>query len=114
MGYFKKPEYIYCIFNIWKKINEKAEKSDSRRLFGISKVILNYTNFIIKESNIEIKEIPIEDSENINMRPYFEYISMNKIQLIDFKNVQITDIDISNDEDIERYVLSHIYYITQK
>jgi len=113
MGYYKKPEYIYCIFNVCKKINEKAKNSNSRRLQAISKVILNYAYAILRESKIDIKEIPIYEDENINMQPFFEYIHTNKIQFIDFKNVQNTDLDISNDLDIERFVLSHIYYITQ-
>jgi hypothetical protein len=39
---------------------------------------------------------------------------MKNIEFIDFKNINETDIDISKPEDIERFTLSHIYYITQK
>ena len=67
----------------------------------------------MSESNIKQNEIPNENSENINMKPFFEYISTNQIQFLDFKNLQITDLDMSKESDIEIFILSHIYYITQ-
>jgi hypothetical protein len=48
------------------------------------------------------------------MIPFFEYITFNNIELFEFDKIKIEDIDISKSEDIERFVLSHIYYLTQK
>jgi hypothetical protein len=33
--------------------------------------------------------------------------------LYDFSKIKETDMDVSNSTDIERFVLSHIYYLTQ-
>ena len=32
----------------------------------------------------------------------------------DFNNIDLSDVDVNKDEDLEKYVLTHIYYITQK
>ena len=50
----------------------------------------------------------------INLIPIFEYISSNNIELLDFSNININDIDIRKKDDLERFILTHIYYITQK
>ena len=46
--------------------------------------------------------------------PIFEYISHNNVELYDFNNIELSDVDVTKNEDLERYVLTHIYYITQK
>jgi hypothetical protein len=48
------------------------------------------------------------------MVPFFEYVSLNNIEFFDFNKIQPQDIDVNSEADLERYVLSHIYYITQK
>lgn len=113
MVYHKNPEYIQCIFNVSRKIFEKARKSNDKRLQGISTAILNYTKKIMSDAKIKHNEVEIENGENINMKPFFEYVSVNNIQFLDFKNIQISDLDLSKETDIERFILSHIYYITQ-
>jgi hypothetical protein len=45
------------------------------------------------------------------MKPVYEYIHDNDIKLLDLNNVLPEDIDITKSQDIERFVLSHIYYI---
>ena len=45
------------------------------------------------------------------MKIVYEYINKNNIKILDFNNIKIEDIDINNEYDIERFVLSHIYYI---
>ena len=112
MVYHKSPEYVHCIFKISKKIFEKAKRTNDKRLQGISVAIINYAKKIINETNIKHNEIS-ESIENIDMKPFFEYVSVNEIQFLDFKNLQITDLDLSKDSDIEKFILSHIYYITQ-
>ena len=49
-----------------------------------------------------------------NLIPVFEYISYNNIELYNFENIDISDVDMTKNEDLERFVLTHVYYITQK
>jgi len=72
---------------------------------------INYKLLFNREFYIDTK---IKDAETINLIPVFEYISHNKIELFDFSKINESDIDITNFKDIERFILSHIYYLTQK
>ena len=45
------------------------------------------------------------------MKPVYDYICENEIKVLDLNNILPEDIDIKNPQDIERFVLSHIYYI---
>jgi len=45
------------------------------------------------------------------MKPVHDYITNNKIELFDFNNIKLEDVNLNNTNDIERFVLSHIYYI---
>jgi len=47
------------------------------------------------------------------MIPIFEYIAHNNIELYDFSKIEVSDVDTNKKEDLERFVLTHIYYITQ-
>jgi hypothetical protein len=64
-----------------------------------------------KEHEVDLKNI--NELESINLIPVFEYVAANNIELLDFSNINITDIDITKKEDLERFVLTHVYYITQ-
>jgi hypothetical protein len=33
---------------------------------------------------------------------------------LDFSKIEINDIDVSKNADLEKFILSHIYYITQQ
>ena len=55
----------------------------------------------------------ISQKESINLIPFFEYISHNNIELYDFNKIKMEDVDTSQNADLERFVLTHIYYITQ-
>ena len=77
----------------------------------ISLVILNYVKYMCKEYNVNLKDIV--EQEKANLIPIFEYISINNIELYDFSTINITHIDITNKLDIEKFVLTHVYYITQ-
>jgi hypothetical protein len=105
-------EYILSIFNIFKLVNRKSEQQKDSKLKMISLVILNYVKFMAYKYNVQLDEL--KETENINLIPVFEYISINNIELYDFSNINLCDVDVSKKEDLERYVLTHIYYITQK
>jgi len=109
--YDKMQEYIEAVFNVFKNIHKKGEDQKDRRLQMISLTIYNYVSYLAKTNNMSLKEV--KDTEEINMIPIFEYISHNNIELYDFTKIELTDVDITKKEDVERFVLTHIYYITQ-
>lgn len=109
--YDKMNDYIESIFNVVQLINRKATNQHDNRLKMIALVIYNYVRHMAKEFDVDLKNMV--EPESINLIPVFEYIAANDIELYDFNNVNVDDVDVSKKEDLERYVLSHIYYITQ-
>ena len=110
--YDNMPNYIESAFNVFQLVNNRATKQQDKRLKIISLVIFNYVNKLAHDYNIDLKAIFAPES--INLIPIFEYISVNNIELYDFDKIDIADVDTSKNEDLERFVLTHIYYITQK
>jgi hypothetical protein len=92
-------------------VNQKAEQQQDKRLKMIGLTIYNYARYMSKEYNIDLKDI--QEPDSINLIPVFEYVAANNIEFLDFSNINLTDIDITKKEDLERFVLSHVYYITQ-
>jgi hypothetical protein len=78
----------------------------------ISLVVFNYVRKLAKDYNVNLKDLPEPDA--INLIPVFEYISYNNIELFDFTKIDINDVDVTKNTDLERFVLTHVYYITQK
>lgn len=109
--YDKMDEFIKSIFNVFQLVNRKAEKQKDKRLKMISLTIFNYARYMAKEYEIELKDFI--EPESINLIPIFEYVAINNIELLDFSNINMDDINVNKKEDLERFVLSHIYYITQ-
>jgi hypothetical protein len=110
--YDKMQEYIEAVFIVFKTINTKAETQRDKRLKMIALTIYNYVRFMSNVYGINIKNIA--EPEMINMIPIFEYISNRNIELYDFSKINVSDVDVNKKEDLERFVLSHIYYITQQ
>ena len=104
-------EYIKSIYNIFQMVN-KMPQTESNKTKYIALLIFKYIFNIAKAEKIDLKTI--QEPEFINLVPFFEYVTEKNIEFIDFQNINETDIDISKPEDIERFTLSHIYYITQK
>lgn len=109
--YDKMNDYIESLFNVFQLVNRKAETQKDRRLKMISLVILNYTRKMAKDNNVSL--INLNEPESINLIPIFEYISSNNIELFDFNNIDVNQVDTTKNEDLERFVLTHVYYITQ-
>jgi hypothetical protein len=109
--YEKMDDYINSIYTIFKIIYDKANKQHDERLQMISLTIYNYAIFMAKEYNIDFNNI--KNDEVINLIPIFEYITFNNIKLYDFSSISIDDLDVTKKEDLEKFVLTHIYYITQ-
>ena len=112
MPYDKMSDFIETIYNVFKNVNNQANTKNDTRLKFIALLIMNYLNKIAKDNEVDLKQLP--EPIYINLIPFFEYITFNNIELFEFDKIKIEDIDISKSEDIERFVLSHIYYLTQK
>ena len=110
--YDKMEDYITSMFSVFKMINKRPEIKRNTKYQMISLVILNYVTFMAKEQHISLRDIV--EQETVNLIPIFEYIAVNNIELLDFSTINMTHIDITNKLDIEKYVLTHVYYITQK
>ena len=109
--YDKMAEFVESIFHVFKLVNKKAETQRDKRLKMIGLTIYNYIKKISNDMNIDLKTI--DEPECINLIPIFEYISYNNIELYDFSKINVNDVDVNKKEDLEKFVLTHIYYITQ-
>jgi hypothetical protein len=109
--YDKMPDYIASVYNVFQLINYKAEKQSDKRMKMVSLMIFNYVRKLAKDYSINLRELV--EPEAINLIPVFEYISHNNIELYDFSKISVTDVDTSKNSDLERFILSHVYYITQ-
>jgi len=109
--YDKMQDYITSVFNVFQMVNRKAEQQQDKRLKVIGLTIYNYIRYMAKEYEVDLKGIV--EPESINLIPVFEYIAANDIELLDFSNINMNDIDVTRKGDLERFVVSHIYYITQ-
>lgn len=109
MSYEKSKEYVESIFNFMDVLYKKAVKLNDAKLIQISKMIFNYVITCCSEVGILIKDL--KKNEDFDMKPVYEYITNNDIKILDLNNIKIEEIDIKNNLDIERFVLSHIYYI---
>ena len=110
--YDKMEDYITSMFSVFKMINKRPELKRNTKFQMISLVILNYVTYMAKQQKISLRGIVEQD--NVNLIPIFESIAVNNIELSDFETINITHIDITNKLDIEKFVLTHVYYITQK
>lgn len=109
--YDKMEDFISTIFNVFQMVNRKAEQQNDKRLKLIGLTIYNYVRYMAKEYELDLRSII--EPPCINLIPVFEYVATNNIELLDFEDININDIDVSKKEDLERFVLSHVYYITQ-
>jgi len=109
--YDKMDEYIGSIFNVFQLVNRKAEEQHDKRMKYITLVIYNYVKFMANEHNVDLKKIV--EPASINLIPVFEYVAANNIELYDFKTIDPNDLDVTKKSDLERFVLTHVYYITQ-
>jgi hypothetical protein len=112
MPYDRMQDYITSLCDVAQMVNNKGREKRDKRQMAISLLISNYVIQMSKTHNINLMEI--HNSPKANLIPIFEYISHNNIELYDFSKIDINDVDTSKEADVERFILSHIYYITQK
>jgi hypothetical protein len=111
MPFDKMKEYVEALFNVFHIVNDKSDQKGDRKSKYIALVIYNYMVKIAKDNNIDLREITIH--KIVDLVVIFDYINSNNIELYDFSKIQLESVDITKREDIERFVLTHIYYITQ-
>jgi len=109
--YDKMDDFIRSVFSVFQMVNRKAEIQKDKRFKMIGLTIYNYVRHLAKEYELDLSVI--EEPDCIDLIPIFEYIATNNVELYDFSNINMNDVDISKKEDLERFVLSHVYYITQ-
>ena len=109
--YDRMPDYIASIYNVFQLINSKAERQSDKRMKMVALMVFNYVRKLAKDYDINLHDL-VEPAA-INLIPIFEYISHNNVALYDFSKINVSDVDTSKNEDLERFVLTHIYYITQ-
>jgi len=109
MGFEKSIEYIESICNFMEVLYKKAVNLNDKKLIQICKMIFNYLITCCNECKVLLKDL--NKNDNFDMKPVYDYIDENEIQILDLNNILPQDIDIKNPQDIERFVLSHIYYI---
>lgn len=109
--YDKMNDYIITIFNVFLKVRDNALQKKDKKMQLIALTIYNYVKYVAQTASLSLKDIEV--TSTINMIPFFEYINHYNIELFDFDKITMTDVDITKKEDLERFVLSHIYHITQ-
>jgi hypothetical protein len=112
MTYEKMNDYIETIFLIFKMVIKQAVQQKNHKMHAIALTIYNYALKKAKDNNFDLDKI--QDKENIDLTPFFDYVYHHNIEFFDFSNIKIEDVDITKEKDLERFVVSHIYYITQK
>lgn len=110
-AYDKMSDFVESIYNVFQLVNRKAEKQQDKRMKMIALVIFNYVRKMAKDHNVNLQGLKEPDA--INLIPIFEYIAFNNIELYDFEKIDMKDVDTSKSSDLERFVLTHVYYITQ-
>jgi hypothetical protein len=115
MGYDKMDEYVEMLIYVFKMVKRMSLEKNSKFNY-IAMLIYNYTVKIAKDNKIDLTKLNIsnDDKQTINLIPFFEYVSHNNIEFYDFEKIDTYNVDVNKNEDVERFVLSHIYYITQK
>jgi len=92
-------------------VNKKAEQKRDKKMKFIAVMIYNYVLKISKENEVDLNTI--NECESINLIPFFEFVAYNNIEFYDFHKIKMEDVDVTKAEDLERFVLTHVYYITQ-
>lgn len=109
--YDKMSDYVVSLFSVFKLVNKKGVDQKDKRLQMIALTIYNYTRYMANENNVDLSTL--SEPEMINLIPIFEYVAYKNIEFYDFTKIDIADVDVRKKEDLERFVLTHVYYITQ-
>lgn len=111
MTYDALPEFVRTMAQVALMVRRVARERGDRTMSLIGIVIGNYVAFMANTNGVDLDKIA--EPSQILMGPIFEYISVNHIHLVDFSTLAVEDIDVTNRDDLERFVLSHVYYLSQ-
>lgn len=111
MVYDKINNYIESIFSVFKMVHKKSQQKNDKKMKFIALMIYNYVIKIAKDNHVNLNTI--NDCDSINLIPFFEFVSYNNIEFYDFNNIEMEDVDVTKASDLERFVVTHIYYLTQ-
>ena len=111
MPFDKIKEYVQTIFNVFHIVNNQSDEKGDRKSKYISLIIYNYMVKTAKDNEIDLRELSVQPT--IDLSVFFDYIEFQEILLYDFSKIQLGDVDITKARDLERFVLTHVYYITQ-
>jgi hypothetical protein len=78
-------------------------------------VVMMICNYLLK--NVKIGGIYRNtwlENDYVDMCPIYEYISLNKIDLFEYSQNELFVIDMRNDADVERFILSYICSIVKR
>ena len=108
----KTIEYLVSVKSISNMLFNKAKDTNDKRLHFISLMIFNYLKGELRDPKIDYSSIELQDC--INLVPLYEYMATNNIELYDLKKIGVDDVDANKQADVERFVLSHIFYMFGK
>ena len=111
MSFDRMKEYVEALFNVFNIVNNKSDEKGDKKSKYIALVIYNYMVKTAKDNNVDLRELNV--NKKVDLSIIFDYINHSQIQLYDFNNIDLDSVDITKREDIERFVLTHVYYITQ-
>ena len=111
MSFDKIKEYVQTIFNVFHIVNNQSDQKGDRKSKYIALIIYNYMVKTAKDNEIDLRELNVQPT--IDLSVFFEYIDFYQILLYDFSKIGLEDVDITKASDLERFVLTHVYYITQ-
>lgn len=107
-------DFIETIFRIFLLANRKAEMQQDKRLKFVCLAIYNYVRDLAREHEVDLRNISFDPSNSsVNLVPFFAYLEKHQVQLLNLQTATVNSINVGNKKDLERYVLSQVYYLTQ-
>lgn len=110
MSFNKSLEYLTSIKQVCNMLFIKSKEQKDNKLHFIAWMVLNYFLKYAKDTGINPKEIS-DSVVNINIAPIMDYITVNNISLFDLSKINADDLNVNDQEEIERFILSHLSYI---
>lgn len=109
-------EFIETVYKVFISLNNKGKNTNNQKLGLICMSIFKYLKEKIVLSGLKENDLdlPKDSVDTINLVPFFTYLRDNDITVLNFDELEMNQIDVTKFKDVERFVLSHIYYLTQK
>ena len=83
MTFEKSKEYIESIYNFMNVLFIKADKLNDNKVLQICRIIFNYLITCCSERKILLRDLT--KNERFDMKPVYDYIEDNSIQILDLK-----------------------------